>query len=109
MTSVRNHIAAVCLILLLGGCARHEKGITTIRYMAWGNADHLAVEQRIIDEFEKTHPKIRVKLFMVPDSVYHQKLQIMLASRSAPDVMKVEGYNFPALVRKDYFQPIDRF
>lgn len=109
MTSVRNHIAAICLILLLGGCARHEKGITTIRYMAWGNADHLAVEQRIIDEFEKTHPKIHVKLFMVPDSVYHQKLQIMLASRSAPDVMKVEGYNFPALVRKDYFQPIDRF
>jgi len=77
--------------------------------MAWGNAEHLAVEQRIIDEFEKSHPDIHVKLFMVPDSSYHQKQQIMLASRTAPDVMKVEGYNFPALVRKDYFRPIDDF
>jgi len=109
MTSVRNHIAAICLILLLGGCARHEKGITTIRYMAWGNAQHLAVEQQIIDNFEREHPNIKVKLFMVPDSVYHQKQQIMLASRTAPDVMKVELHYFPALVRKGYFRPIDEF
>lgn len=97
------------VLVCLGGCAHEDKGVVTIRYMAWGNAEHLAVEQAIINRFEKSHPKIHVKLFMVPDSVYHQKLQIMLASRSAPDVMKVEGYNFPGLVRKDYFRPIDDF
>lgn len=100
---------ALVFMTSLCGCSRQDKGVVTIRYMAWGNASHLKVEQRIIDEFEKENPRIKVKLFMVPDSVYHQKQQIMLASRTAPDVMKVELHYFPALVRKGYFRPIDDF
>ncbi len=102
-------ILAATVFICLGGCAHRDSGKVTIRYMAWGNADHLAVEQAIIDRFEKSHPNIHVKLFMVPDSAYHQKLQIMLASRSAPDVMKVDLYFFPALVRKGYFRSIQPF
>ena len=110
MTRARIHLLiAAVLIVLLGGCARRQKGPVTITYMAWGNAQHLRVEQQIIDEFEKQNPNIKVKLFAVPDSAYHQKQQIMLASRTAPDVMKVELHYFPALVRKGYFSPIDEF
>jgi multiple sugar transport system substrate-binding protein len=31
----------------------------------------------------------------------------MLASRTAPDVFRVDHYNFPAIVRKGYFLPLD--
>jgi multiple sugar transport system substrate-binding protein len=46
---------------------------------------------------------------MVPGSAYPDKLQLMLASRTAPDVMRVDHYIFPSLVRKDYFLPLDPF
>ena len=97
---------------LLTGClpsSQDEKGRTTIRYMAWGNPEQLQLERQIADEFEKLHPKIRVHLFMVPSSSYPDKLQLMLASRTAPDVMRVDHYIFPALVRKDYFLDLEPF
>lgn len=77
--------------------------------MAWGNPEQLAVEREIAAKFEEKHPNIRIHLFMVPSSSYADKLQLMLASRTAPDVMRVDHYNFPALVRKDYFYPLDDF
>lgn len=102
-------LVVLLALVFVNGCSRQEDEITTIRYMAWGNPEQLAVEQQLIDEFEKTHPNIRVKLFMVPSSSYHQKLQIMLASRTAPDVMRVDHYYFPAMVRKGYFRCLEPF
>ena len=95
---------------LLTGClpsSQDEKGRTTIHYMAWGNPEQLQIERQIADEFEKKHPEIRIHLFMVPSSSYADKLQLMLASRTAPDVMRVDHYMFPALVKKDYFLDLE--
>ncbi len=97
-----------------GGCGvqRGEAGgdrRVTLRYMAWGNPEQLAVERQIAAEFEKRHPEIHIHLFMVPGSAYQDKLQLMLASRTAPDVVRADHYYFPALVRKKYFMPLDRF
>jgi multiple sugar transport system substrate-binding protein len=96
------------LPLLLAGCAEPDPR-TLIRYMAWGNPEQLQTEQKIIAEFEKRHPDLRVKLTMVPGSGYQDKLHLMLASRTAPDVMRVDHYFFPSLVRKEYFAPLDDF
>jgi multiple sugar transport system substrate-binding protein len=81
----------------------------TIRYMAWGNPDQLATEKTLIREFERRNPGVRVKLTMVPHSAYHQKLIIMLASHTGPDVGRVDQYYFPALVRDGYFECLDPF
>ncbi|MDH7568960.1 MAG: sugar ABC transporter substrate-binding protein [Armatimonadota bacterium] len=96
-------------LALAGGCrrARPDDGRVTIRYMAWGNPEQLQVERQITAEFEKRNPRVRVHLFMVPGSSYLDKLQLMLASRTAPDVFRVDHYNFPAIVRKEYFLPLD--
>lgn len=75
--------------------------------MAWGNPEQLQLERQIADEFEKKNPKVRIHLFMVPGSAYPDKLQLMLASRTAPDIMRVDHYMFPALVRKGYFLDIE--
>lgn len=95
-----------------GGCsgstADRDRRLT-IRYMAWGNPEQIQVERRICAEFERLNPEIHIHLFMVPGQAYADKLQLMLASRTAPDVMRVDHYYFPALVRKGYFHPLDPF
>ncbi len=38
-------ILATALLISLAGCVRQDKRVT-IRYMAWGNADHFFAAQR---------------------------------------------------------------
>jgi multiple sugar transport system substrate-binding protein len=71
--------------------------------MAWGNPQQLALEQKICDMFNDEHPSIHVDLVRVPGSAYSNKMIIMLASHTAPDVMRCDHYFFPSLVKKDYF------
>ncbi len=71
--------------------------------MAWGNPEQLAIEQEMIDRFNRENPDLHVLLFRVPGSAYGQKMVLMLASRTAPDVLRVDHYNFPALAKKAYF------
>lgn len=94
-------------MLPLAACAPDEFRGIEIRYMAWGNPQQLKLEKQFCEEFSKTHPGIRVKFIQTPSSAYGNKMILMLASRTAPDVMRVDHYNFPALVAKDYFHPLD--
>jgi len=74
-----------------------------LRYMAWGNPEQLDVEREMIKQFNQENPDVHVDLFMAPGSAYLQKGIMMLASRTAPDVMRIDHYNFPQLVKKKYF------
>jgi len=78
-------------------------GKVCLRYMAWGNPEQLDVERQMIDRFNQENPDVHVDLFMAPGSAYLQKAILMLASRTAPDVLRIDHYNFPQLVKKNYF------
>ena len=95
--------------LALLGCGRADDGRTAIRYMAWGNPQQLALEKRICAEFMRQNPTIRVDFIQTPSSAYRDKMILMLASRTAPDVMRVDHFDFPALVAKEYYRPLDEF
>lgn len=98
------------LLFALGAslsCSPDSSKTIELNYMAWGNPQQLELEQKLCDEFNRDNPGIRVKLFRVPASAYANKMVVMLASRTAPDVMRVDHYNFPSLVQKDYFLPMD--
>lgn len=90
------------------GCdAPPADGKIEIRYMAWGTPQQLALEKQFCEEFSRKQGRVRVKFIQVPSSAYLNKMILMLASRTAPDVMRVDHYNFPSLVAKDYFYRLD--
>lgn len=100
---------AISAALEATGCSSQSGSKPTLRYMAWGNPEQLALEKATAAEFMKRNPGVDVEVFLVPGSAYLDKLQLMLASRTAPDVMRVDHYNFPALVRKEYFLPLTQY
>lgn len=106
---LRIAILFIALILMLSGCAKKDDGRITIRYMAWGTPENYALERDIIKSFEEKNPDIKVELFMCPLTSYQAKLQIMLASGTAPDIIRVSHNYFPALASKGYFYPIDKY
>jgi multiple sugar transport system substrate-binding protein len=103
-----------CLFLfvapsVLSGCGDPRDGKVHLRYMAWGNVQQLNLEQRIVDEFNKRNPDIVVKLFKVPQNSYKNKMVVMFASRTAPDVVRVDHYDFSQLAERNYFHDLDEF
>jgi multiple sugar transport system substrate-binding protein len=81
-----------------------------LKYMAWGNPQQLNVEREIIRLFNekcwREGTNVRMELFMPPAGGYAQKLRLMLASGTGPDVVRVDHYDFPALVPKGYFRDL---
>jgi multiple sugar transport system substrate-binding protein len=61
-----------------------------ITYSTWGNAEEKATEEAVIAAFEKLHPNIDVELILV-DGSYEEKLQIMIAGNTTPDVISIGG------------------
>ena len=94
------------LVPLVASCAPDD-GLTHVRYMAWGTPQQLALEKAFCKEFSRAHEGVQVDFIQTPSSAYGHKMILMLASRTAPDVMRVDHYNFPSLVAKDYFHPLD--
>lgn len=72
--------------LLLPGCGgdASAKGPVEIRYWTGWTGDELAVQQRLVDEFNRAHPGIRVLILSVAGS--YQKVRIALAGGATPDV-----------------------
>jgi multiple sugar transport system substrate-binding protein len=93
---------------LRNGAPKAPPGSIELRYMAWGNPQQLAIEKEIVAQFNRENPGIHVRLFEVPQSSYANKMLVMLASRTAPEVMRVDQYVFPSLVRKGFFKPLDK-
>ncbi|HLK13298.1 MAG TPA: sugar ABC transporter substrate-binding protein, partial [Fimbriimonadaceae bacterium] len=77
--------------------------------MAWGNPQQLGVEQQLCDVFNRENPDVHVSLLRVPGSAYRSKAIVMLATGTAPDVLRIDHYDFPALQEREYFNDLTPF
>lgn len=81
----------------------------TIQYAFWGNPTAIGVEKDIIDEFEKTHPNIKVTPVAIAYNDYHQKILTLMAGGQAPDVMRIDSYFFSDFMRSKALKDITKF
>ncbi len=77
--------------------------------MAWGNPEQLALEQKLCDQFNAENSDVHVSFLKVPGSAYLNKAIVMFASRTAPDVVRIDHYNFPQLFHREYFHDLTDF
>ena len=86
----------ICLCLLCSGCV--NKDVTVIKFSAWGSASEIGILKPIIREFESQNPNIRVEFMHIPQN-YFQKLHLLLASNTAPDVIFINNLNLPVYAK----------
>ncbi len=65
---------------------QEEKKPVKLQFSIWGNDAHKAMYEELIVEFKKTNPHVDVEIITIPFADYQQKLSIMLASKTGPDV-----------------------
>ena len=90
--------AVSVLILLLCCIASQCRADTvTLSYMMWGSVNEIKSVRKSLDEFESTHPGLKVRIVHASGSSnYRTKLQTMAAGGVPPDLMYVEATDFPA-------------
>lgn len=104
-------LAAGAVALLWTG-AGHTTGWkrdgNEIIFAGWGGPEEKQVFTRLLDTFMRENPGVKVRYIHVPQN-YMQKLQIMMAGGTPPDVFYIPDGDFPAFVVKDTMEPLTDF
>ena len=88
-----------CLILgfIIFFCFSQNKkndNYTHIQFATWGSESELNILKPIIEEFEKENSDIKVDLMHIPQN-YFQKIHLLFASNTAPDVIFINNLYLP--------------
>lgn len=92
-------IILICLILgvSLLCCQKFHtpnNKITTVQFASWGSESEIAILKPILKDFEKKHPDIKVDFMHIPQN-YFQKIHLLFASNTAPDVIFINNQYLP--------------
>ncbi|WP_139994103.1 ABC transporter substrate-binding protein [Paenibacillus paridis] len=59
----------------------------SLKFSIWGNDTHKQMYDTMIEKYREDHPNINVEIMTIPATDYQQKLSVMMASKTAPDIM----------------------
>ena len=100
------------LPLILCGCTKNS--IEEITFSSWGSITEVNIINKLISDFEKENPDIKVNFMHIPQN-YFQKIHLLFASSTAPDVIFINNLYLPLyenqlldlsdFVNKDEFFP----
>ena len=79
--------------ILLCGCAPKDNR-TTIEFASWGSKSEIDILKPILTDFEKENPNIKVNFMHIPQN-YFQKIHLLFASNTAPDVIFINNLYLP--------------
>lgn len=79
-------------VILLCGCT--SDNIEEITFSSWGSVTEIEILNHIIEDFEKENPDIKVRFMHTPQN-YFQKLHLLFASNTAPDVVFINNLHLP--------------
>ena len=95
-----------CVALLLVICASSFIDTrTAIKFASWGSKTEVDIIKPIIEEFEKENPTIRVEFMHIPQN-YFQKIHLLFASKTPPDVLFINNLYLPIYADAGVLEPI---
>lgn len=75
-----------------------------LRFMWWGGDARNEATLKVIDQYQKLHPEIKIEAEMNSDQGYVDKVSTMLANGTAPDIMRQNVDSLPDFIsRGDFF------
>ena len=81
------------LVLICGGCAQKDTR-TVIEFASWGSKSEIDILKPILSDFEKENPEIKIDFMHIPQN-YFQKIHLLFASNTAPDVIFINNLYLP--------------
>lgn len=98
---------AICCICLLNGCSKSHDGIV-LQYSGWGSKSEVDILRPIIENFEKENPDIKIEFMHIPQN-YFQKIHLLFASNTAPDVIFMNNLNLPVYANAGVLEDLSAY
>ncbi len=101
-------IISICLILgvSLLCCLNFSKPTkTTVQFASWGSESEISILKPILKDFEKENPNIKVDFMHIPQN-YFQKIHLLFASNTAPDVIFMNNQYLPIYANADVLEDL---
>lgn len=80
-----------------------------LKFMMWGNQAHMDVYNKLIADFTKDNPGIKVTMESVPFAEYQQKVSVLAAGRSLPDIAWVSERMLPQFKANGILADVSEF
>ncbi len=97
----KKFLLILCLIIAIGAfcclkfcCAKNFDDRTVLQFASWGSESEIKILTPILDDFEKQNPNIKIQFMHIPQN-YFQKIHLLFASNTAPDVIFINNHYLP--------------
>ncbi len=87
------YLVILLSVLLLCGCSQKDER-TAIQFASWGSKSEVDIIKPLLADFEKQNPDIRVDFMHIPQN-YFQKIHLLFASNTPPDVIFINNLYLP--------------
>ena len=78
---------------------------TTVQFASWGSESEISILKPILKDFEKENPNIKVDFMHIPQN-YFQKIHLLFASNTAPDVIFMNNQYLPIYANADVLEDL---
>ena len=89
---MRNVLLILLAIFLCGCTPKREQ--TVVQFASWGSKSEIEILKPVLSDFERENPDIRVDFMHIPQN-YFQKIHLLFASNTAPDVIFINNLYLP--------------
>ncbi len=101
---IKRILMLLMLPFFLCSCSKDMVG--TISFATWGSVTEVGVLRHAINEFEKQNPDIKINFIHIPQN-YFQKIHLMFASNTPPDVIFLNNLYLP--IYADYLEDLTKY
>ena len=101
---LKNILILLILPILLCSCTKNTN--ETISFASWGSITETAIIKEVINDFEKENPNIKINFIHVPQN-YFQKMHLMFASNTPPDVLFLNNLYLP--IYANYLEDLSQY
>ena len=110
---MRKIIVFVCLIagVLLLCCGIFSKPKTesiVLQFASWGSESEVSILKPVLEDFEKENPSIKVDFMHIPQN-YFQKIHLLFASNTAPDVIFINNQYLPVYANAGVLEGLSKY
>ncbi len=95
----------ICTCFLCGCTKKDDKAI--VQFASWGSKSEIDILKPILADFEKENPDIKVDFMHIPQN-YFQKIHLLFASNTAPDVIFINNLYLPIYANAGLLKEIPR-
>ncbi len=100
-------ILIIVLFIIFTSCQEKDEGVITLSFWAMGvEGENVS---KLIPEFEKRYPNIKVKVQQVPWTAAHEKLITAFASGTLPDIFQLGNTWIPEFVALNSLEPLNNY